>query len=304
MKKKWLVIAILIIVAAAIAFSVIQLRKVLFARKIEASIAKEDYSKAIALIEAHPDCINNFPTVLPDFVRSAFSIYHTYPFISACSTGNAELVKAFVENGVNVNCKDDCTPIECVYRDKPNGWFELSEYLIENGADVTMITDRQGRSTVLESIVRFSAELDPSEKEKMHSAFYSAYEATQNMPTNYELVYCYCADEDDIDLLEFLSEKGIGANSSYNGMTALMFAALGGNGSAVEYLIAHGASVNDSDDGWTALLYAAKSGTPKSILLLLDAGADKTVVSPDGKTPYELSLENKKLTQEINNKLI
>ena len=42
----------------------------------------------------------------------------------------------------------------------------------------------------------------------------------------------------------------------------------------------------------TALMFAARDSTPEMVQLLLDCGADKNIVSSDGKTALDYAIES------------
>eukprot|EP00729_Bicosta_minor_P010569 gene10569-30785_t len=75
-----------------------------------------------------------------------------------------------------------------------------------------------------------------------------------------------------------LLEYGYGADvetSTYDGRTAIMFAAQDGRVGTVQFLIAHGANVNRADeDGHTPLHCSSVNGHLSTVGLLLDNGAE------------------------------
>lgn len=66
------------------------------------------------------------------------------------------------------------------------------------------------------------------------------------------------------------------------GDSAIMIAALGGRTAIVKKLIAAGSNVNRP--GWTPLIYASTEGHDDVVVVLLDAGADVNLASPNGTT--------------------
>jgi len=79
--------------------------------------------------------------------------------------------------------------------------------------------------------------------------------------------------------------------------TALIAAAHLGHYRPIDLLIKAGAPLDHVNNlGWTALIEAVVLGDggenhQKSLKLLLDAGADKTIADPQGKTPLDLARE-------------
>jgi ankyrin repeat protein len=67
-----------------------------------------------------------------------------------------------------------------------------------------------------------------------------------------------------------------------------MMASLGGHAGIAKRLLAAGAQVNRP--GWTPLHYAAFGGNPELVRLLLERGADKNAVAPNGYTALMLAV--------------
>ncbi|MGH1358237.1 MAG: ankyrin repeat domain-containing protein [Burkholderiaceae bacterium] len=78
------------------------------------------------------------------------------------------------------------------------------------------------------------------------------------------------------------------------GETALMMAALIGQSESVGLLIEKGAQINR--EGWTPLHYAATNGHLTVIKQLIEAGADKNALSPNGTTPMMMAIRRGNLT--------
>jgi uncharacterized protein len=105
----------------------------------------------------------------------------------------------------------------------------------------------------------------------------------------------------------------VNAREETYGETALMWAAAENHPGAVQALLEHGAEINArsrelqySQDHfglegvntilphghWTALMYAARQGSLEASRTLLDAGADRNLVDPDGTTAVVLAIIN------------
>ena len=75
-----------------------------------------------------------------------------------------------------------------------------------------------------------------------------------------------------------------------DGMTPLLFAAMGGHFSLVEFLLDQGADIAETDvEDRTALHHAAFRGHPNTVRLLLDRGADVGAREFRGRTPLFLA---------------
>lgn len=86
-----------------------------------------------------------------------------------------------------------------------------------------------------------------------------------------------------------IARKLIDAGAKVNrqdgiGRSALMYAATGPNVETVGLLLSHGAEINATDSGeqWTPLMFSAAEGHSDVVHLLLDQGADPTVIDTDG----------------------
>ena len=98
-----------------------------------------------------------------------------------------------------------------------------------------------------------------------------------------------------VDAVNVLLAAGakIDAKETWNGQTALMWAAAAGHGAVVTALIGKGASVGlASNSGMTALMFAVRKGNVDAVRALLNAGADVNGKRPDGATPLLVAIIN------------
>src|SRR6266516_4721267 len=85
----------------------------------------------------------------------------------------------------------------------------------------------------------------------------------------------------------------VDAKETWNGQTALMWAAAAGHGPVVQVLIDHRANVHArSNSGATPLLFAVRRGDMTAVRALLAAGADVKAARPDGATPLLVAVIN------------
>jgi ankyrin repeat protein len=73
-----------------------------------------------------------------------------------------------------------------------------------------------------------------------------------------------------------------------------MYASSGPNHETVALLLARGATVNlrDTEERFTALMFAASEGQDKVVRLLLEHGADPSLVDADGDTALTFAKQN------------
>ena len=85
----------------------------------------------------------------------------------------------------------------------------------------------------------------------------------------------------------------INAKETWNGQSALMWAATEGHVPVVHTLIDHGADIRArSNSGATPLLFAARKGSMNAVRALLAAGSDVNEKRPDGATPLLTAVIN------------
>ena len=187
------------------------------------------------------------------------------PLITACKIGNEEIVKVLIENGANINKKDnytDNTPLLAALDDSKPNRFSLAMYLIENGADIYAIQDG------------------------VNSPFYQS-------------LYISSTDNDEtmcesVSLLDYLLNNNVDQTIYMSGENPLTFSAHYRNTMAVQYLVENNYYGIDSYDydGNTALIVATKNQDRKMVELLLDLGAAKHLKDVNGKTALDYAIEN------------
>src|SRR5262245_2137058 len=85
----------------------------------------------------------------------------------------------------------------------------------------------------------------------------------------------------------------VDAKETWNGQTALMWAAAAGHGAVVQVLIDHHADVHArSNAGTTPLVFAVRRGDMAAVRALVDAGADVKETRPDGASPLLVAVIN------------
>ena len=96
------------------------------------------------------------------------------------------------------------------------------------------------------------------------------------------------------DLVALLINRKAGVNKrSPHGDTALMMASLKGHLGVAQLLATYGAEINHP--GWTPLHYAAFEGRAEVVKFLLEKGADKNALAPNGYSPLMLAVRGNHL---------
>jgi ankyrin repeat protein len=169
----------------------------------------------------------------------------------AADAGDVAKVKAFIQEGVDVNTKvHGCTPLHCAAR---YGHKEVVELLIAKGADINAkdtqgwtplyLAINQGRKEIAKLLASKSGDVS------LHTAAYIG----------------------DLQTVEKLIDAGANVDANEKGATALLCAAKAGEIAVAKLLIANGADVNAGE--WTPLQEAA-THSKEMVKLLLAKGAD------------------------------
>jgi len=186
-------------------------------------------------------------------------------FHMAACTGDLARVKLFVEQGANVDTKDELgwTPL---YWAASTGQENVAEFLIANGADVNAKTNDNstplyqaaatGGLNFVQLLIAKGADVNGKDKHgntPLHSAALSGQR----------------------EVVELLISKGAIVDlKGRNGRTPLHNAARQGHKGVVELFVAHGADINAKDNrGRTPLWWANRRGHKEIVELLMAKGA-------------------------------
>jgi len=234
----------------------------------------------------------------------------TEQLLNAARSGDTETIKSLLNNGADVNAKDNegWHPLQLAAK---RGDVEIVRFLLENGADVNA-TNNLGGTALMSAASRGYVEIVKLLLEKG-----ADINAQQTFGSTALMM---AAIEGQTNSVELLLDKGADINAKNpNGMTALMFAASAGHTDTVELLLDKGADINaEATNGWdalmfaevmdmnqtntsglnaselllekdtgginAALMYAASAGHTNAVKLLLDKGADINVKDKYGDT--------------------
>ncbi|HCO96842.1 MAG TPA: hypothetical protein DIU00_23365 [Phycisphaerales bacterium] len=200
-------------------------------------------------------------------------------FHVAAGMGDVARVKGFVEQGADINVRDELgwTPL---YWAASLGQIEVAKLLIDKGVDVrTAATDggtalyqaaQAGDNELVELLLSKGADVKAKDK-RGNTPLFGAASAGRS------------------ETVELLISKGADVNArDKRGNTPLFGAASAGRSEAVELLIAKGADVNArTKNNWTPLHQAALAGHKDVVEILIAHGADVTVKDSRGRTAWD-----------------
>ena len=213
------------------------------------------------------------------------------PLHVAAANDNLVVVRFLLENGANVNGRGGYyeTALQSAVS---NGQQEAAELLISKGADLhagggkwgnplnaAVVTDSSLAPTLIDCLFKHGASLQDSD-EQGRAAIHMA------------------ANIGNLDLMKhFLEEDCDGlTRKDKQGRTVLHHAACRGHNNVVSYVLAaqdtteQAAFQEPDSDRWTALHWACRGANENVVRLLLEHGADPSVVSTNGWTANHVAI--------------
>ena len=258
------------------------------------------------------------------YLNASDNITGRNPLCIAASTGNVELVKFYVEKGVNVNIPEKQYPgqsplyLAAEVEDEAIS-LDAVKFLVSKGANVNFIDSsceplisrqaEMGRYEAVDLLLSKGARVNV----KPEDGQTSLYTALNFGYTKRFLdVYDPRSGEYSLNLyprnlknsdayrktIDILLAAGADVNlKNDRGMSPLHLASVLGWTEMASLLIKHGARVNDSDRilMYTPLHYAARRGNNAVIELLVSNGADVNAPDKNNKTPLKLALESRQM---------
>jgi len=190
---------------------------------------------------------------------------HSYRLLDAAGKGNYEITKLLLENGANVNVRNDIdyTPLHNAMG-KAEKYVKTSELLIQHGADVNA---RGG--------IRVSSGPGKWKHTPLHLA----------------------AREGNLEIVKLLIEHGAKIEAKdFNNATPLFMAVTHKRKEVVKYLLEKGANINVrgrlySDHREYPIHRAIESRQDDMAELLVAYGADLNVKNQKGQTPLQLAID-------------
>ncbi|MBR1772081.1 MAG: ankyrin repeat domain-containing protein [Lachnospiraceae bacterium] len=229
-------------------------------KKLIHAIENNDIATVEKIVEIMPRCVNTYSQSVPErlVITVCQGIPGEYPLITACRYNHPQVIQCLIDAGADVNLQTPLhTALSVTYECKADNWYETSKYLIANGADLNY---QVTYGSVLEDIVIRHDQTD-GEEENVYKAFLYALENCDHDSVVWDDVLYRCVTYDRIQITQYLLDNRY-------------------------------CDVNASVTGLTMLMAAARDASPEMVQLLLDYGADKTIVNPDnGMTAYDYAVQ-------------
>ncbi|ASJ20791.1 hypothetical protein BHAMNSH16_03665 [Brachyspira hampsonii] len=223
------------------------------------------------------------------------------PLKLASEKGYLKLVKELIKQGADVNFREEYQAnIDALYsavESEKNYHLEVVKELLNAGADTDIIygTKEENEDNILYPAIK-RCDLEKVKLLTEHGADinYSNFE--------YGPVIAYAISQECIDIVKYLVSQGADPamrytnGYSYSGKSySLLNAAVGNKTTEIaEYLIEQGADINtqtDSVSGLPLIFIALRAENIELLKLLIEKGADTSVVDKDGKTIFDLAKE-------------
>jgi len=205
--------------------------------------------------------VNTEDNRLSDNVSSDEELVKT--LINAASSGDIEIVKSLIKNGIDVN-EEDINDVDGVSEialmaASRKGNLEMVKLLLENGADINILNDigftplmisvSNGHTDIVKFLIEAGADINAYNLENMNAFDFA----------------------EPIELQELLAANGANVNMpDMGGYTPLMYAAMNGNIESVKKILKYG--VIDEDNN--ALIFAGMAGHNDIVKLFTQAGAE------------------------------
>ncbi len=188
---------------------------------------------------------------------------------------DTEGIQILLDQGIDINVKQLSTGstvlmLACSYF----GYEDMVEYLILNGADVS-VTDDNGKTALIWAA---SNSLESAKILISRSADVNAI-ANDGMTPFLQSVFGVLSGKIPLALCDLLLENGANINATLtgnnaNGWSAVHYAAMNGDIELVQYLVSKGVNVNKATaEGSTPLFLAKMEGYNEIVEILRKAGA-------------------------------
>ena len=216
--------------------------------------------------------------------------YHFTPLMYAVQKGHVGVVSHLLDHGADVT-KHDRSRETALHVAAHTGQLEIVRMLLNKGAEVDQV-DIYHCTPLVVSVME-------SNYDVMLHLIASGADVRQLARGTYDgrdldrEALSYVITHKHIELAKMWITKGVGIQrllSTSPPMTALMWTSQEGDDSLTEQLILQGVNINyQNPDGCTALHYTAQHNRIQCGILLVEAGADVSIVNKASQTPLDLS---------------
>ena len=222
------------------------------------------------------------------------------PLKIASAKGDLELVKEFIKRGANVNFRGEgnIDALHSAVMSTNENSLKIMKELLDAGAEVDVEYGWEEPFPILLETIGVDESKCDLEKFKM----LAEYGADINYDSyGYPLIR-YAVQSGCLDIVKYLVSKGINPAMKYelkeyypNVNISLLASTLYNSDTLMaKYLIEQDADVNTptpSEDGYPLLLQAIDNGKTELVKLLIENGADTTVVNKEKKTVFDIARE-------------
>ncbi len=200
---------------------------------------------------------DNFNKIEESFKYKANADKINKALIYSVKKGKLAITKLLLQNGADINTKEDEKGFSILMLSLDNGYLEIAEYLIKQGADLT--TKTKNHSNVFIFIC--------SDGNKKLLDLFLAKTKNHNIDINY---------------------------SNKHNKTGLIYASQNENLEIVKWLLHNKADVNKLDvDGDSALIIASNTNKDTKVIeALIAAKADINTVDRNGFSPLRIAIDN------------
>ena len=212
------------------------------------------------------------------------------------NSASLNIIEYFCKKGASIDVKNakNESPLLLTIR---NGYDEISEYLIDNGANVN-ITEGVNTTLTLCHYAIHTFEKSVENFRRIQTKLI-AKGATVDISINKlgwtPLMHCCTQKESPMikDHFEILIQLGANLNKAdINGRTALMLAASVGNKYFVQRVIDNYADIDQIDNfGWNALIFAVYYAHKSTAKELLASGIDVNSTTKAGQTALQIATQ-------------
>ncbi|MBQ7935198.1 MAG: ankyrin repeat domain-containing protein [Clostridia bacterium] len=234
---------------------------------LHTAIRENNFETVKKIIKQYPSLINE-NKYLTGIAASWADDSSCTPLSYACQFGNKDIIEFLVETGADVNKGSNVVNAYPVFTILRRRDYDLVWYLIENGADLSLTTDFD-KTFPLAIVNRTMKDENSAEQEECLKLMKYAIEHDAPLKSAESTFY------------GIHSVFGMAARNNYPLI--------------VEYFLEEELfDINERVDAEnrTALMVAVQGGAYHVCELLLENGADQTIIDDNGKTAYDYAVES------------